>query len=139
MKDWSSFSIGNLLLIVVLGAVLALLMVPNYSSGGGNAKTARAKSDVAVLRIGVDQFKLDCGRYPTKQEGLSALFSRPNGLSLWNGPYVLQKIQNDPWGNGYIYVVPGPNGRSGYSIESYGADGEPGGEGDNADIVDGAD
>ena len=93
----------------------------------------KAKSDLLTFRGAIDQFRLDCDRYPTTQEGFDALRNQPSGVSGWHGPY-LQKDLTDPWGNPYVYQTPGRNGRDGYLIGSYGADGVQGGDGDNADI-----
>ena len=81
----------------------------------------------------LDTYFVDAGRYPSSEEGLQALRSKPASTQLWKGPYLKKEIPMDPWGNPYIYRTPGRNG--GYEIQSYGADGKEGGEGDNADVV----
>jgi len=102
------------------------------------AKVQKAKADLAELSEAIGQFKLDCDRYPTTQEGLDALQKPPGGASDWHGPYLKREILTDPWGTPYVYRVPGRNGRNGYQVESYGADGAPGGDGANADLFDGS-
>ncbi len=73
------------------------------------------------------------------QEGFDALRRQPSSLQGWHGPYLEKNVPPDPWGNPYIYQTPGRDGTDGFLVESYGADGAPGGEGVNADIVDGTD
>ena len=116
---------------------LAALLVPKVSSHG-DSKVASSKADIAVLCGAIEQFKLDCGRYPAFNEGLNSLHVQPNRLKRWRGPYLMKEISLDPWGNPHRYQCPGPSGK-GYQVESYGADGQPGGTGDDADIIDGAD
>ncbi|MGC9023154.1 MAG: type II secretion system major pseudopilin GspG, partial [Dissulfurimicrobium sp.] len=81
----------------------------------------------------LDAFRLDNGRYPTTEEGLKALREKPPGLDTWNGPYLPKPIPKDPWGHDYVYRCPGEHGD--YDIISYGRDGQPGGEGEDADIT----
>jgi general secretion pathway protein G len=98
-------------------------------------KFEQAKEEVLKLESGVKAFEADCGRYPTTDEGLEALSSAPAGLKSWNGPYLKHPIVNDPWGNPYMYTSP-TSRKDSFLIESYGADGKPGGDGVAADIKD---
>jgi general secretion pathway protein G len=139
MKKNRAFTLIELMVVILILAILAALVVPNVLNKTSTAKVGKAKADLAVLRDAIDLFRVDCDRYPTTQEGLDALRNPPSGASGWHGPYLQKDLGNDPWGNPYIYQTPGPNGKDGYLVESYGADGAPGGEGDNADIQDGAD
>jgi len=134
-----AFTLIELMVVILILAILAALVVPNVLGRTGQAKVAKAKSDLATLRGAIDQFRLDCDRYPTTQESFDALRNQPSGVSGWHGPYLQKDLGTDPWGNPYIYQTPGPNGKDGYLIESYGADGVQGGDGDNADIMDGSD
>jgi len=134
-----AFTLIELMVVILILAILAALVVPNVLNKPGQAKIAKAKSDLAVLAGEIDEFQVDCGRLPTAQEGLDALRNPPSGVTGWKGPYLKKDLTNDPWGNPYVYQTPGPNGHDGYLIESYGADGAAGGEGENADIIDGAD
>jgi len=92
-----------------------------------------AQADIRLLKTAVNSFNLDVGRYPTAQEGLAALLSQPSNADGWDGPYLKRDFPKDPWGNSYIYITSG--GMSHYEFESYGADGQPGGSGENADII----
>ena len=102
-----------------------------------NAKVARAKADLTTLAISIRQFRIDCDRYPTQSEGLSALVMEPAKLITWRGPYLSRPLIMDPWGHPYRYKAVTQNGHSGFQVISYGADGKPGGTGANADLVDG--
>ena len=96
-------------------------------------KIKMAQADIRLLKTAVNSFNLDVGRYPTAQEGLAALLSQPSNADGWDGPYLKRDFPKDPWGNSYIYITSG--GMSHYEFESYGADGQPGGSGENADII----
>jgi general secretion pathway protein G len=121
--------------IFVAGGFLLLLIIPNVSNRRGQAKVAKAKSDLATFRGAIDQFRLDCDRYPTSKEGFAALRSKPTDITGWHGPYLQKDIGPDPWGNPYHFE----STSHGYVVESFGADGKPGGAYDDADILDGSD
>ena len=99
----------------------------------------RATTDVATLRIALDLYAADNGNPPTTEQGLEALRQRPATAPIprnWNGPYLRgQGRVSDPWGNEYIYRCPGRMNPEGYDLISYGADGQPGGSGYDADIA----
>jgi general secretion pathway protein G len=133
-----AFTLIELMVVILILAILAALIVPNVLGRTGQAKVSKAQADLSELSNAIDQFRLDCDRYPTTQEGLDALRNPPSGVTGYRGPYLKQAIPMDPWNNPYIYTCPGPSGQ-GYQVESYGADGAPGGTGDNADLVNGSD
>jgi general secretion pathway protein G len=100
------------------------------------AKQAATKSQIETFGLALNAYLLDCGRYPSKDQSLDALWQKPvlePVPSGWNGPYVNKSIPKDPWGNAYEYTVPGPNGLP-FGIRSFGADGTEGGEGNAKDI-----
>ena len=99
------------------------------------AKVHRAAVDIEQIETAVLQFREDCGRYPTSEEGLDALITAPRNASGWKGPYLVGGPAKDPWGNEFGYESP-HNGKDTFQIESYGADGQPGGKGVDADIKD---
>ncbi len=123
-----------LVVLVILGLIIGIVAprAVDFLSG--------AKSDVAAIQVeslasALDLYRLDVGRYPTTQEGLAALVVAPSGSSGWGGPYLDdEEVPRDPWNNAYVYQAPGPGGRA-YRLMSLGADGQPGGEGEDADIV----
>src|SRR5207247_6732696 len=118
---------------VILGHLVALVG-PNFSRQGEKAKGKAARAQIEMLGTALDTFRLDVGRYPTTQEGLAALRQRPFGTDRWDGPYLKKDIPKDPWDHPYYYRSPGAAGRP-YDLFSYGADGAPGGEGDNRDVT----
>lgn len=115
--------------ILLLFAVPALV-VPRVLREGGDDRAATAKSDLSTLRIFLDQFHLNCGRYSTPQEGLDALYREPAGLEGRWRQVSSRSVADDPWGNPYLYES---NGRS-FMLTSLGADGRLGGEGEDADL-----
>jgi len=127
------FTLIELLIVMVILGLLAALVAPRLINKIGKSKVKAAKTQIEMFSTALDAFKLDVGRYPTTQEGLKALIENP-GVEGWDGPYLKKKkIPKDPWGHDYIYKCPGEHGD--YDIISYGADGKPGGEGENKDIV----
>ena len=130
----AGFTLIELLVVLVILGLLAGLVGPQVLRYLGSAKTDTAALQIEDLGGGLDLFHLEVGRYPTTEEGLTALVSEPAGLRNWNGPYLKKKnVPQDPWGNGYRYRSPGENGP--YDLFSLGADGTEGGDGDNRDIV----
>lgn len=103
----------------------------------GKAKRVSARATIETLATALDAYYYDCRRYPTVDQGLAALWQKPTLDPLpaqWDGPYVNRPISPDPWGNQYVYAVPGPSGLP-FELHSYGADGQPGGTGDSKDIA----
>jgi general secretion pathway protein G len=98
------------------------------------ARSIAARAEILSLMRALDVYKLDTGAFPTTEQGLKALREQPADAGNWNGPYVARDVPSDPWGHDYIYRYPGTHGAD-PEIVSYGADGKPGGEGKNADIV----
>jgi len=133
-KNEKGFTLIELLVVVIIIGVLAAFVGPKIIGRVGQSQVTAAKNQIGALESSLDMFFIDNGRYPTTEEGLEALNTKPDGAKKWRGPYLKKKLPKDPWGNDYIYRCPGNDGRD-YDIISYGADGEEGGEGDNADIV----
>ena len=122
----------ELLLVLVIIGLLAALVGPTIYQRIRPAKQAAARAQIENFASALDAYYVDVESYPTSQEGIEALRTKPEGAERWNGPYLRKELPRDPWGNAYVYRAPGRNG--GYEIVSYGADGREGGEGDNADI-----
>ena len=99
----------------------------------GKSKQKAAKAQISLFETALDTYRLDVGKYPTSDMGLKALREKPEDVEKWDGPYLPKDIPLDPWGNAYEYRSPGDHGE--YDILSYGADGSPGGENEDADIV----
>lgn len=129
----SGFTLVELLVVLAILTLLAGIVGPRVLSQLGGAKTKSAAVQIADIEKALEIFKLDVGRFPTNEEGLEALNKRPATAPGWSGPYLKgEGMPADPWGHPYRYANPGPNG--GIEILSLGADGAPGGEGENADI-----
>ena len=126
-----------MLVVIVVIAILASLVAPNIFQHVGAAKSATAKAQIEMLGAALDAYRLDNGSYPTTQQGLDALWQRPavDPPANWRAPYLRKPVPLDPWGRPYTYQFPGQQSRQGYDLVSYGADGKPGGEGEDADIV----
>jgi general secretion pathway protein G len=127
------FTLLELMVVVVIIGVLAALIAPNVIHHAEEAKVTAAKADITTIMNALKLYKLDNGRYPTGDQGLDALVNRPTSGPVSNGwKQELDKLKADPWGNPYIYANPGSHGE--IDVFSNGADGQPGGEGTDADI-----
>jgi general secretion pathway protein G len=127
------FTLIELMVVLVIIGVLAALIVPNVLDRADDARATAARTDVNNLVQALKLYRLDNQRYPSGEQGLQALVTKPASGTLppnWK-PY-LDKLPNDPWGRPYRYLHPGIKGE--IDVMSFGADGEPGGEGKNADI-----
>ena len=127
------FTLIELMVVLVIIGVLAALIVPNVLDRADDARVTAARTDIANLQQALKLYKLDNQRFPTAEQGLQALVSRPTaGPTPPNWRATLDKLPSDPWGRPYLYVNPGLKGE--VDVMSLGADGQPGGEGKNADI-----
>jgi len=131
----SGFTLIEIMVVVLIIAIMAALIVPKILHQQVTAKLTAAKSDLATLSAGLQQFHLDCDRFPTTDEGLQALITPPSDVaSRFKGPYIEGALKNDPWTAPYHYAYPGQNGPDSFDLFTYGPTGQPGGEGDNATI-----
>jgi len=128
----AGFTLTELLIVLVILGLLAALVGPVLYQRINPAKQSVARAQIENFMSALDSYFLDVGSFPTSQQGLAALRTRPEGVAKWNGPYLKKEIPGDSWGNAFVYRAPGRNG--GYEIVSHGADGKEGGEADNADI-----
>ncbi|AJK44669.1 general secretion pathway protein G [Burkholderia plantarii] len=126
------FTLLELLVVLVIIGMLAAIVGPRYFAQLGKSQVTVARAQIDVLTKAVDNFRLDVGRFPTAEEGLTSLVVRPASADKWNGPYLKKEVPLDPWGHPYVYQVPGTKGD--YAVISYGRDGQPGGAGEDADI-----
>jgi len=133
-KD-AGFSLLELMVVVVILSVLALVIVPRVIDRPDQARAARAQADIAAIVSAVNLYRLDNFRYPTTEQGLAALVSRPATDPVpanWAANGYMDRLPVDPWGQPYQYLAPGVHGD--FDIFTYGADGTPGGDSANADI-----
>ena len=127
------FTLIEVVVVIVILVLLASIATPMYLNYIKRANVSAAKTQIKMLEDALTGYRLDLGKYPDTEAGLAALVENPDENEKWAGPYIKPNVPKDPWGNDYVYVSPGENGRD-YDLSSYGADGQPGGEGDDADI-----
>ncbi len=127
----NGFSLIELLIVMVILGLLASLVGPKMFGKLGMAKQKTAKTQIEMLMTALDSYRLDIGKYPSSQDGLEALTDSTGGDN-WQGPYLAKGLPKDPWNNDYIYQNPGEHGE--VDISSLGADGQAGGDGEDADI-----
>lgn len=127
------FTLLELLVVMVIIGLLAGYVGPKFFGQIGKSEVKAAKAQIDALQKSLDRYRLDVGHYPSTEQGLAALFTRPRGEPGWAGPYLAQAVPKDPWGRDYQYRNPGRHGE--YDLLSYGRDGRPGGEGDDDDLT----
>jgi len=124
----------EMLVVVTIIGLFVALVGPKLWSNVDKAKITAARAQIQNFGAALGTYKLDNGNFPTSEQGLQALRARPGDATQWNGPYMPLDVPKDPWGHDYVYKFPGDHGDE-PDIVSYGADGQPGGDGVNADIV----
>jgi general secretion pathway protein G len=133
LRKQEGFTLVELIVVVIIIGLLSGLVLPQFIKQSEKATAKAAKAQIELLGTALDTFRLDVSRYPTTQEGLQALTQKPGGVDRWDGPYLKKEVPSDPWGKAYMYKSPGDHGP--YDILSYGADGVPGGEGNDRDVA----
>ena len=128
----AGFSLIELLLVLVILATLTAIVVPKFTKRSEQAKVTAARVDIANIEVTLDAFEVDCGRYPSTEEGLQAVLEQPANAEGWHGPYLKRGMPKDPWGNPYSYRQPGQHNTAGYDLYSFGPDGQEG-TGDDID------
>lgn len=128
-RKLTGFTLIELLIVIVILGLLASLVAPSMFSKVDSSKIKTAQTQMKMLETSLDTYRLDMGQHPSTLDEL--IKSDKKG---WDGPYLPKAVPLDPWGNPYVYTVPGENGQP-YKLMSYGKDGRSGGEDDNADIV----
>ncbi|MCQ4234546.1 MULTISPECIES: type II secretion system major pseudopilin GspG [Pseudomonadaceae] len=134
-RTQGGFTLIEIMVVVVILGILAALVVPQVMSRPEQAKVTVAKGDIKAVAAALDMYKLDNFAYPSTQQGLEALVTKPTGNPQpknWNRDGYLKRLPKDPWGNDYQYLSPGTRGQ--FDLYSFGADGKPGGSDLNADI-----
>jgi general secretion pathway protein G len=135
LRSAGGFTLIEIMVVVIIIGLLAAVIVPNVISKVDEAKIAKAKSDIQALETALTMYRLDNSKFPTNEQGLAALVTQPTDPTIkhWRAGGYIQRVSKDPWGNDYQYVYPGTHGKE-YDLFSMGADGQPGGEGNDADI-----
>lgn len=127
----SGFTLIELIVVIALVAVLAAVIAPNLLGKATEANRKSAGIQLEKVANAIELYRLETGRYP---EEMTDLVKKPQGVERWNGPYIRKMSQlKDPWGHELVLQQPGENGP--FDVISYGSDGQPGGEGDDADIT----
>lgn len=129
LKRSRGFTLIELLIVLVILGLLASLVAPKMFSKVDSSKIKTAETQLKLLETALDTYRLDVGRHPSSLDEL--IKSKEKN---WDGPYLPKEVPLDPWGNPYVYAVPGADGKA-FDLRSYGKDGKSGGEGDDADLI----
>jgi general secretion pathway protein G len=132
------FTLIEMLVVLLVISVLAALVGPMVFRNVGDAKQQAARAQIELFGLALDAYRLDTGDYPTTDQGLAALWELPTTGPAplgWRGPYTRKAIPLDSWGRAYVYRCPPLEARTGYDLLTYGKDGQPGGEGEDADVT----
>lgn len=128
------FTLIEIMVVIVILGILAAIMAPNIIGRIDDAQIVKAKADIQAMETALTLYRLDNFSYPSTEQGLDALVNRPADPNIrnWKSGGYMRRLKNDPWGNSYLYLNPGNKGE--FDIYTLGNDGQPGGEGKNADI-----
>jgi general secretion pathway protein G len=135
LRRTRGFTLIEIMVVVIIIGLLAAVIVPQFMGRVDDARITKARSDLQAIETALTMYRLDNFRYPTTEQGLTALVTRPNDPSVrnWRPEGYLKGAKKDPWGNEYQYQFPGTRGAD-YDLFSLGADAQEGGEGVNADV-----
>ena len=132
------FTLFELLVVIAIIATLAAVVAPAIFRNVGDAKETAAKSQVDLLALALNSYRLDNDVFPSIEQGLEALRTLPSvgePPRNWRGPYLSKIVPNDPWGRPYVYVQPGKENRTSFDLYTLGRDGKVGGEAEDADVT----
>ena len=133
-KSQAGVTLIEMLVVVTIIGLFVALVAPSMFKNADKARITAARSQIENFMTALGSYKLDTGTFPTTEQGLVALRVKPQDVNQWAGPYMPKDIPNDPWGHAYVYKFPSDHGDE-PEIICLGADGQPGGEGLNADLV----
>jgi len=132
-RRMSGFNLLELLVVMVIIGLLVGYVGPKYFSQIGKSEVKATRAQLDGFEKALEQYRIDTGHFPSSEQGLRALFAKPNNEPKWAGPYLKKTPPPDPWGNAYQYKSPGEHGD--FDLYSYGKDGRVGGGGEDADIT----
>lgn len=138
MPSRRAFTLLEIIVVIIVLALLAGLVAPQIFGRVSEAKSATARTQIELLGTALDNYRLDNGAYPSTEQGLQALREKPTRVPIpanWRGPYLRKDVPNDPWGRPYRYRFPGERNAATFELSSLGRDGQPGGTGEDADII----
>src|SRR4029450_6909189 len=130
----SGFTLLELIVVIIVLGLLAGIVAPQIINRLSEAKSTTAKTQIELLSVALDGYRLDNGSYPTTDQGVAALRERPTRAPIaanWRGPYLRKPVPVDPWGRPYLYRAPGQRNLTAFDLESLGRDGKVGGEGED--------
>jgi general secretion pathway protein G len=133
----SGFTLLELVVVIIVLGLLAGIVAPQIIGRLSEAKSTTARTQIELLSVALDGYRLDNGSYPTTDQGLAALRVKPTRSpipSSWRGPYLRKDVPLDPWGRAYLYRAPDERNAGAFDLESLGRDGKPGGAGEDADV-----
>jgi general secretion pathway protein G len=137
-RSESGLTLIEILVVIIVLGLLAGLVAPQIIGRVSEARSATARTQIELLSLALDNYRLDNGRYPTTQQGLEALRTKPTSEPEprnWNGPYLRKAVPLDPWDRPYIYRSPGTENPQTYDLLTLGADGLPGGDDEDGDVT----
>lgn len=138
LSSRTGFTLLEILVVIIVLGLLAGLVGPRIIGRVSEAKGATARTQLELLGVALDNYRLDNGYYPTTEQGLAALRERPRAEPVprnWRGPYLRRDVPLDPWDRPYVYENPGEHNPDSFDLYSYGRDGQPGGEGEDEDVT----
>ena len=136
----SGLTLIELIVVLIVIGLLAGLVAPQILGRVSDAKITTARTQIELLGVALENYRLDNGVYPSTQQGLEALRAKPSGspdARNWRGPYLKKAVPADPWGRAYLYKSPGEKDRAGFDLKTMGRDGQAGGSGEDADLTSG--
>jgi general secretion pathway protein G len=137
VRQRSGFTLLELVVVIIVLGLLAGIVAPQIINRLSEAKCTTARTQIELLSVALDGYRLDNGSYPTTEQGLAALREKPARAPVpgnWRGPYLRKAVPLDPWGRAYLYRAPGEKNPGAFDLESLGRDGKAGGEGEDADV-----
>jgi general secretion pathway protein G len=130
------FTLIEMMVVIAIIGALATIVAPTVFRNLGDANVTAARSQIEIIAMALENYRMDTGSYPTTEHGLAALRTRPEtALAGWRGPYLRKPVPADPWRRPYVYTSPGTHNADSFDVYTLGRDGVTGGAGEDADIT----